>query len=210
MIKQKQRCNATKLELDQNETEIKTGYERLEQGKVEFKAGQERIQKGIQEYNQGLKSLTEAEQAFNLKKTEAYDQIESGQKEIDEGLQELEEADHGKLYPLDREDVLIGYREFYQDSDRIEAIGQVFPLIFFGVAILVTLSTVTRMVDESRMQMGVYKALGYSWFASAMKFVGFTGLAWILGSILGLVMGFYMIPTLIYNAYSHYVSYTRT
>ncbi|NBA00979.1 FtsX-like permease family protein [Erysipelothrix rhusiopathiae] len=193
--------NATKLELDQNETEIKTGYERLEQGKVEFKAGQERIQKGIQEYNQGLKSLTEAEQAFNLKKTEAYDQIESGQKEIDEGLQELEEADHGKLYLLDREDVLIGYREFYQDSDRIEAIGQVFPLIFFGVAILVTLSTVTRMVDESRMQMGVYKALGYSWFASAMKFVGFTGLAWILGSILGLIMGFYMIPTLIYNAY---------
>ncbi|MDE8279817.1 ABC transporter permease [Erysipelothrix rhusiopathiae] len=191
----------SKAELDKNEAEIKAGFESLEQGKAKFKEGQTRIQKGIQEYNLGLKSLTEAERDFDLKKSDVYGQIESGQKTIDEGLKELEEADHGKLYLLDREDVLIGYREFYQDSDRIEAIGQVFPLIFFGVAILVTLSTVTRMVDESRMQMGVYKALGYSWLASAMKFVGFTGLAWVLGSILGLIMGFYMIPTLIYNAY---------
>lgn len=191
----------SKAELDKNEAEIKAGFESLEQGKAKFKEGQTRIQKGIQEYNLGLKSLTKAERDFDLKKSDVYGQIESGQKTIDEGLKELEEADHGKLYLLDREDVLIGYREFYQDSDRIEAIGQVFPLIFFGVAILVTLSTVTRMVDESRMQMGVYKALGYSWLASAMKFVGFTGLAWVLGSILGLIMGFYMIPTLIYNAY---------
>lgn len=192
---------ATKTELDKNAAEIASGKEQLQAGQEKFKAGQERIQKGILEYNKGLQSLAAAETSFENKKEESYKLLDAGQQEIDQGYQELEDADHGKLYLLDREDVLIGYREFYQDSDRIEAIGQVFPLIFFGVAILVTLSTVTRMVDESRMQIGVYKALGYSWLASAMKFVGFTGIAWALGSILGLLMGFYLIPTLIYNAY---------
>ncbi len=159
------------------------------------------LKEGIGQYEAGLKQYNQAYTKFQSEKTSAYAKLKDAQKEIDDGYKKIHELEHGKMYMQEREDVLIGYREFYQDSDRIEAIGKVFPLIFFGVAVLVTLSTVSRMIDESRMQIGVYKALGYSSMKSALKFVGFTGLAWILGSALGITIGFYMIPKLIYNAY---------
>ncbi|CAM3667822.1 ABC transporter permease [Erysipelothrix urinaevulpis] len=163
--------------------------------------GLKQLKEGIDKYNQGLKELEAAKLTLQTNRSQANQEIGEAQIKIDEGYEKIAQTSRGKMYLQDREDVLIGYREFYQDSDRIEAIGKVFPLIFFGVAILVTLSTVSRMIDESRMQMGVYKALGYSSLVSALKFVGFTGIAWLLGSVAGLGIGFYMIPKLIYNAY---------
>lgn len=152
-------------------------------------------------YDEGLATYNQQEATYRSERNNAFSKLDDAQQKIDEGYEKIEENRTGKAFVLGREDVLIGYREFYQDSDRIEAIGQVFPLIFFGVAILVTLSTVSRMVDESRMQIGVYKALGYSWFKTSLKFVGFAFIAWFLGSILGIALGFYFIPTLIYDAY---------
>lgn len=163
--------------------------------------GLARLKEGIATYHQGYLQYESEVSHFASEKEKAQAALVSAQAEIDEGLQKLDETEAGDWYVFEREDVLIGYREFYQDSDRIEAIGKVFPLIFFGVAILVTLSTVSRMIDESRMQIGVYKALGYSSLAASTKFFGFTFLAWFIGSALGIVIGFYMIPTLIYNAY---------
>lgn len=165
------------------------------------KRGLSQIDQGIKEYENGVLELENSKTLLEDEKKEAYASIVQGQKEIDDAYQEIADTDRGKNYVLERKDVLIGYNEFYQDSDRIEAIGKVFPLIFFGVAVLVTLSTVSRMIDESRMQIGVYKALGYTSMTSAMKFVGFTAFAWFFGSILGVVIGFYLIPTMIYNAY---------
>lgn len=160
----------------------------------ELKSGIDTFYQGQKDYETGLKAYQSAYKEFENK-------IAQGQREIDDGFAKIEKANRGKFYFFDREDVLIGYREFYDDSDRIEAIGKVFPLIFFGVSILVTLSTVSRMIDESRMQIGVYKALGYSPLFSALKYVGFTFLAWFMGSLLGVYFGFYFIPGLIYNAY---------
>lgn len=165
------------------------------------KRGLSQIETGINEYENGIINLENSKDILATEKASAYVSIEEGQKEIDNAYQKIADTDEGKNYISERKDVLIGYNEFYQDSDRIEAIGKVFPLIFFGVAVLVTLSTVSRMIDESRMQIGVYKALGYSSMTSAMKYVGFTGFAWLFGSILGVLIGFYFIPSLIYNAY---------
>ena len=165
------------------------------------KRGLSQLEEGINEYEAGLVELDASKALLASEKADAYQSLVEGQKEIDEAYEEINNTDHGKNYVLERKDVLIGYNEFYQDSDRIEAIGKVFPLLFFAVAVLVTLSTVSRMIDESRMQIGVYKALGYSSLVSSMKFVGFTGFAWFFGSLFGIIMGFYLIPTMIYNAY---------
>lgn len=165
------------------------------------KRGLSQLETGINEYEAGLIELENSKTLLASEKEDAYQSLVDGQKEIDEAYLEIENTDHGKNYLLERKDVLIGYNEFYQDSDRIEAIGKVFPLLFFGVAVLVTLSTVSRMIDESRMQIGVYKALGYSALVSSMKFVGFTGFAWFFGSLFGVIIGFYLIPSMIYNAY---------
>lgn len=181
-------------EVQNEEIEVDSNLAMADQGLIEIK-------KGIEEYNKGVVELQQAKKELKNEKNIAFSELDSAQNEIDEALIEINEANRGKGYLFDREDTIIGYREFYQDSDRIEAIGKVFPLIFFGVAILVTLSTVSRMIDESRMQIGVYKALGYSSFSSAMKYVGFTLLAWLIGSVFGLIIGFYLVPSLIYNAY---------
>lgn len=163
--------------------------------------GLTQIETGIDEYEIGISKLAESKALLESEKKTAYLEINKAQKEVDDAYIKIQDTDKGKNYVLERKDVLIGYNEFYADSDRIEAIGKVFPLLFFGVAVLVTLSTVSRMIDESRMQIGVYKALGYSSMTSAMKFVGFTGFAWFIGSFLGVIIGFYLIPTMIYNAY---------
>ncbi len=167
----------------------------------EFNSGYAQISAGINEYNQGVSEVLSNEAKLEAAKIELDNEIKKANKEIDNALKEIEEADSGEFIIFERKDAIIGYTDFYNDSERIEAIGSVFPLIFFGVAILVTLSTITQMVEESRMQLGVYKALGYTSIYASLKYVGFAFIAWIMGMIFGGVIGFFMIPNLIYNAY---------
>lgn len=160
-----------------------------------------RLQAGIDDINTADQELLDAKEQFQKEKKEALVEIEAAQDEINDGLDKLSDFDKGNLYNLDRAAVIVGYTSFYDDSQRIESIGKVFPLVFFGVAVLVTLSTITRMIDESRIEIGIYKAMGYGKMRTTMKFAGFTFYAWLIGAGLGLLMGFSFIPVLIYNAY---------
>ncbi len=168
--------------------------------KVMVQANEE-ISQGIISYETGRSDLAASRETYYAEKHDAEVKFEDAQKEIDRNLEKINDLDQGTIYIRNREDIIVGYEAFYQDSNRIESIGKVFPLIFFGVAILVTLSTITRMIEESRLEIGIYKALGFSWLQSSLKFAGFTFLAWFIGSSLGIIIGFYMIPHLIYNAY---------
>ena len=103
-------------------------------------------------------------------------------------------------YYLDRT-TISGYSSFKDDAARINAIAAIFPIFFFGVATLVSLTTMTRMVDEERMQIGSLKAFGYSRRSIAMKYVSYAALASALGGLCGLLIGFQLFPRVIYNAY---------
>lgn len=175
--------------------------EELKEQTLMYEQGFKQLEEGVAAYNEGYAAYEKNEAAYLSQKQSAINALDAAQKEIDQGYKDLANAEHGFLLVQEREDAVIGYKEFYDDSNRVEGIGKVFPMIFFFVSILVTLSTVTRMIDESRMQIGVYKALGYSSLRTSMKYVYFIGLAWLAGSILGLYFGFYFIPQLIYNAY---------
>lgn len=94
-----------------------------------------------------------------------------------------------------------GYTEFRDDAARMDAIASVFPFFFFAVAALVSLTTMTRMVDEERTQIGSLKALGYSRRSIAMKYTAYAAMASVLGGIAGLLIGFQLFPRVIYNAY---------
>lgn len=168
---------------------------------TEFEAGRSQVEIGISQYNTGVSELQAGKTALESAITLANSEFEAAEKQISDAKKEIENADIGTLFIFEREDAIIGYTDFYNDSERIEAIGTIFPLIFFGVAILITLSTMTQMVDESRMQLGVYKALGFTSLQASMKYVGFAFIAWIIGMFLGCLLGFYAIPNLIYNAY---------
>ncbi|WP_234122027.1 ABC transporter permease [Clostridium hydrogenum] len=95
----------------------------------------------------------------------------------------------------------IGYESYRQDSNRIDDIGKVFPLIFFLVAALVSLTTMTRMVQENRIEIGTFKALGYSKMAIISHYLIYSLAASILGTIVGVIIGFRLFPPLIMNAY---------
>lgn len=181
--------------------QLDTGLEELQTINQEFSSGIAQLESGLSQYQAGVRELNENRALFEREKADAIAEIDKHQAEIDQGYHDIENADHGDLHVLDREASIIGYREFYDDSNRIERIGQVFPIIFFFVAILVTLSTVTRMIEENRMEMGVYKALGYGALRTSMKYILFTGISWLLGSLIGLYFGFFFIPRLIYDAY---------
>lgn len=156
---------------------------------------------GITQWEAGMIAQREGQSQLNSQRRDTMAELAKAQADIDAAYQEIADADRGTLYIRTRNDIVLGYQSFHDDSYRIEGIGEVFPLIFFGVAILVTLSTVTRMIDESRTQIGIYKAMGYHWFYTSMKFIGFSFFAWLIGSLLGILLGFVMIPNIIYNAY---------
>lgn len=174
---------------------------RIEEGTREFNKGYTALDKGIKAYRRGEVEYENNVELLAKNKVIAAKEFEDAQLKIDEGFQKIEDADRGTLIMQTRKDVIIGYQEFYNDSNRIEGIGKVFPIIFFGVSILVTLSTITRLIDENRTEIGVYKALGYSNLRISMKFVLFSFLSWFIGAMLGLYLGFYFIPNIIYDAY---------
>ena len=117
---------------------------------------------------------------------------------LEEQINSLEEPSY---YVLDRESN-VGFYQFDQDVDRISNIAKVFPLVFFVVAILICLTTMTRMVEEERTQLGTLKSLGYSNYHIVKKYVLYASLATIIGSLIGVCIGFYVIPKVIFSMYS--------
>ena len=121
--------------------------------------------------------------------------------EIKDAEKKLNDLDHPKWYILDRT-ANIGYLGFVQDIDSLGKIGQVFPLLFFVIAILVSLTSMARMVEEQRIQIGTLKALGYNDFRIALKYLIYASLATIIGGSIGMVVGCQLLPKIIWSMYS--------
>ena len=94
-----------------------------------------------------------------------------------------------------------GYNSFIQDTESIENISKVFPIVFFMVALLISLTSMTRMVEEQRTQIGTLKALGYNKLQIASKYVIYAGLACVIGGVLGMSVGFVLLPQIIWTMY---------
>lgn len=155
------------------------------------------------EIDDAKKVLASKESEYNKELSEAKTnkQISQAKNKIAQSEKKLNEIKKPVWYVLDRKSN-IGFVEFGDEADRIKAIGNVFPTIFFLVAALVSLTTMTRMVEEQRTQMGILKALGYSKFAIMLKFVIYSVIATISGGIIGLFLGFSILPRVIFGAYS--------
>lgn len=179
----KQQLTEHKAKLEQ---EKEATYKTLAEGKGQLEAGKLRLEEGERQY---LASRAEAQKQFK-----------EAEGEIARGRAELDNLKAPKVYVLGRE-ANYGFANYKSATETIERIGAVFPIFFFVVAALVCLTTMTRMVDEQRITMGTYKALGYSTFAIMSKYMLYAGMASVLGSVLGIVIGFKVFPNTIYNAY---------
>lgn len=193
------------MELNQGAAELEKNKEKITAAEVELNKGK---QEGLAKLNSGRKELKDGEKeiATNLEKLKAEEEkanvkIKDGESEIQKNREKLSDIKKPDWYVLGRSKNA-GYETYRQDSDRIDSIGKVFPLIFFLVASLVSLTTMTRMVQEKRTEIGTFKALGYSSTAIVSHYLIYALSASILGSILGVFVGFKLFPSLIMNAYA--------
>ncbi len=220
--KQKASLTATKSQIEDGITSIDTG---IASGKQELQEGSNQIQQAKKELenkeNQfyATKKTTTAQlQTARSELEEAKQKISDGEKELQENTKEFEEKikeaeaelvdarekiaeiEHPKWYVLDR-NANTGYVSFIQDTESVANIGEVFPIVFFIVATLISLTSMTRMVEEQRTQIGTLKALGYHKVQIAAKYIMYASLACILGGILGMSVGFVLIPKVIWMMY---------
>lgn len=128
------------------------------------------------------------------------DELDSAKVKIDDLKKELDELDKVEWYVLDLSSNA-GYYSYDADTERIANIAKVFPMVFFVVAILICLTTMTRMVEEERIQIGTLKSLGYDDVSISFKYVLYAMLATVIGSLVGVVIGFNIIPNIIFNMY---------
>lgn len=192
VAKTKELTNA-KQNLEASRSELEKGRKELEEGKQEYEEGEKELEENRQK-------LEEAKQEYEEKRADAEGKIADAKQQIADAQKELDELEVPKWYILNR-DYIETYVEYEQDSQRIKAIGNVFPAIFFLVAALICLTTMTRMVEEERTQIGTLKALGYGKGDIAAKYLMYAFLATVSGSVLGCILGQKILPPVLMNAY---------
>ena len=201
-------------QLDAQQAALDAQRNQLESSEAELTAGEKQLAAAKQELSSQEKQLNEQEQ----KLADAEKELADGQKEYEDGLQTLDEktadakeeiADAQKqideiqepdVYVLGR-DTNIGYASYENDSTIVAGIAKVLPFFFFLVAALVCMTTMNRMVEEQRTQIGVLKALGYSEARIMGKYLFYAGSAAGIGSVIGFLIGSTIFPTVIWNAY---------
>lgn len=148
----------------------------------------------------GGKELSESRKSLQEARAEISREIENKRQTLHEAKKELDELPDPKWYVLKREENP-GHFSFKEDADKIQSLGQVFPLIFFMVAALVSLTTITRLVEERRSEIGTLKSLGYSNFEIMSKYLLYAFVPSLLGSLLGGLAGMKIFPEIIISAY---------
>ena len=193
-----------KLQLLQGQLQLSTGTAAATSA---FAAAQQQLadtrtqlDDGWAEYDSGKEQLEASRTEYETQKAEAQKKLADGQKQIDDAEEQISDIQSGTWYVLDRGSTM-SFASFEQYADRMDAIARVFPVFFFLVAALVASTTMTRMVDENRLQMGTLKALGYSNTMIAGKYLLYGLAASVSGSIFGMVVGFIVFPTIIWQAY---------
>ncbi|PKM39133.1 MAG: ABC transporter permease [Firmicutes bacterium HGW-Firmicutes-9] len=185
--------NANKAQLDAAKQQIDDGNAGIVQGKRALHDAEQKYEDGYAEY---LDGKAEAEQKF----ADAERELADARKELDDAQAELDKQNPPSVYLLNRE-TNAGYVNFENDSSIVNGISKVFPVFFFLVAALVTMTTMTRMVEEQRTQIGTLKAMGYGGGAIAWKYISYAGGAALVGGMIGFFGGSWLFPWVIWQAY---------
>ena len=186
--------------LADGEKEIADNEKKLADGEKEITDNVKKLQDAAKDLKKGEKDLADGKKEYEDAQKDAEDEIAENQQKLDDAKKELEDLEMPEWMVTDRE-ALPEYTDYGDNADRLRNIGQVFPVIFFLVAALISLTTMTRMVEEQRTQIGTLKALGYKKSAIAAKYICYAFFATLLGSVLGMLIGEKIIPYIIITAY---------
>ena len=197
---------------------ISTAKNKLKEGEQKLKEGKEQIEESQatleSKKNSTYYQLAQAEKELENYEKEIKDgekELEKGRKEFDKKIAEAEEKlldakeelkkiERPEWFVLDRE-MNVGYTSYIQDTDRVASLAQVFPVVFFLVAALISLTSMSRLVEEQRVLIGTLKALGYNKEQVARKYMVYASVATIVGGLIGLFIGFNILPKIIADMY---------
>jgi putative ABC transport system permease protein len=213
------------LELEDGEAQVAKARQELDDGWADYQAGvrdlaaaretlvlevedaeqslaeaAEELRQGELDYQDGLRQLAEGEAKYWQAEVDVAEELRDAERAIADAERDLEALELPSWYVLDR-NANVSYVSFAMNSAKVEAIATVFPAFFFLVAALVALTTMTRMVEEERTQIGTLKALGYSKRAIRQKYLFYCGLATLSGCLFGLLAGVRLLPAVIWNAF---------
>lgn len=192
--------------------ELEDGEKQLEEGRTEIENNEKELQnqknstyyqlnQAEAELDEAEKDIQEGEKELEDARKEFEEEIAKAEEELLDAKEELKKLERPEWYILDR-DENVGYASYVQDTDRVASLAQVFPVVFFLVAALISLTSMSRMVEEERVQIGTLKALGYSKRQIAAKYIIYASLATIVGGIIGLLIGFKILPKIIADMYA--------
>ena len=204
----KQQLADAKSQIDAGEKQIEEAWgtiseeeKKLLEGKAQLREGQAELQEGHLEYESGAITALQEFISGEEQIAEGEAQIVSAKQDIADAKAELAKFENPKWYIQDRVEAISEYEGYGDNAERIGAIGKVFPVLFFLVAALISLTSMTRMVEEQRVQIGTLKALGYEKGVIAKKYIYYALLATLGGSISGVLIGEKLIPVIIVVAY---------
>ena len=191
---------AAESQIDAGELQLEEGQKQLDQRRAEAEAGLLALEEAEKELAAGRAEF-EKEKADALKElADAEAELEDADVQLRDARQAIDDLSEPDVYALTR-NTNLGYVVFESDSDIVAGVAKIFPVFFLAVAALVCITTMTRMIDEERTQIGILKALGYSPRAIMGKYLGYSGTASLAGCVLGLLLGCFLFPAIIWYAY---------
>lgn len=203
-----------KKQLDDAKTELDSGYAQVNAGQAELDKARKQLEDAPKQIAQGRAQYEKSKQQMETEFAKAEKKLAAGKKQLDAAKSQLDYAkaqltaaekqiknmEHADTYVLGR-DTNIGYVCLSSDIDVVQSVAGVFPAFFFLVAALVCLTTMTRMIDDQRTQIGIMKALGYSSSSIMLKYMVYSGSATLFGSIFGIAVGAFAFPAIVWFGY---------
>lgn len=187
--------------LDAAQNTLKEKEQTLASGRTSLARGQRQLAEGYDEYEEGVRTAVEELDSGEQQILDGETQLVSAKQDVADAKAEIAKVENPKWYVQDRDEAVVEYEGYGENADRMKAIGQVFPVLFFLVAALISLTSMTRMVEEQRIQIGTMKALGYDKGVIARKYISYALLAAAGGSIMGVLIGEKIFPYIIVVSY---------
>ena len=195
-----QKIADAKQELADARKELDDGWKEYYDGEEEYADGEKELADAYRELTDGEKDYREGLREYEDGKAEADEKIADAEEKIADARRKVADIESCEWYLFSRS-YNPGYTGYGQDAERMANLASVFPVIFFLVAALVCLTTMTRMVEEQRVQIGSLKAMGYSGLAISRKYLLYGLLPSLTGGMFGLVIGYILFPKMIFTAY---------
>ena len=183
--------------INENEKELESQKKKLAQTKT---STYKTIKSNEQKLENSKKEIEENEQKLADARKETQEKLDEAQEKLNDAKTQIAKIEKPSWYILDRNSNY-GYAEYIQDTDRVANLAKAFPIVFFLVAALISLTSMSRMIEEQRVQIGTLKALGYNKIQISFKYLIYAFLATMIGGVVGMIIGFKLIPSIIIMMY---------